>query len=97
MLLRQVSKQFASAGKRPELRGVPQVRLGVLVLDTRDILGRQGAPGFPRKSTDKQPAAHADPAMNAPNGQRHASDLRSIAPRENMLVHDVNNRAIEIE
>src|ERR1700680_1881710 len=54
-------------------------------------------PGFAQQQVCKQTAAHADLAMNAPHRQRNAFLIQRRFPCEHMLVHAVDESAVEIE
>src|ERR1700692_5048191 len=54
-------------------------------------------PGVGQQYVCKQPAAHADLAMNAPHRQRNAFLIQRRFPCEHMLVHAVDESAVEIE
>src|SRR6202022_4213510 len=54
-------------------------------------------PGLAQQYVGKQTAAHADFAMNAPHRQRNAFLIQRRFPREHMLVHTVDESAVEIE
>src|SRR5207248_5836239 len=46
---------------------------------------------------DEQAAAHADAAVDAPHGELDPRALERLAPGEHVLVHAVDERAVEIE
>ena len=54
-------------------------------------------PGLAQQDVRKQTAAHADLAMNAPYRQRNAFLIQRRFPCEHMLVHAVDESAVEIE
>src|SRR5882757_1881392 len=60
-------------------------------------LGRIVEPGLAQQYVGKQTPAHADLAMNAPHRQRNAFLIQRRFPCEHMLVHAVDERAVEIE
>ena len=53
--------------------------------------------GFPKQRIDEQSAAHANPPVNAPDGELDSRFLQRLAPGENMLIDAVYQRAIEVK
>jgi len=62
-----------------------------------DPLGIKLDPGFAKKLIGKQPSAHADLAMNAPYGKLDTLRVERFLPREDMLIHAVYKRTVEIK
>ena len=60
-------------------------------------LGIELDPGFAKKLIGKQPSAHADLAMNAPYGKLDTLLVERFLPREDMLIHAVYKRAVEVK
>src|SRR3979411_2917846 len=54
-------------------------------------------PGLAQQQVRKQTAAHADLAMNPPHRQRNAFLIQRRFPCEYMLIHAVDQSAVEIE
>src|SRR6202790_3281853 len=54
-------------------------------------------PGLAQQNVCKQTAAHADLAMNAPHRQRYAFLIQRRFPCKDVLIHAVDQRAVEIE
>ena len=65
--------------------------------DLGRLLRLQLTTGLPEQRVDEQPAAHPDAPMDAPDGELNSGALQRLAPREHVLVHAVDERAVEIE
>ena len=53
--------------------------------------------GLAEEHVREQPAAHADAAMNAPDRELDALRPQRLVPGEHVLVHAVDERAVEVE
>ena len=53
--------------------------------------------GFATELVGEEAAAHADLAMDAPDGEVDALAVESLLPGEHMLVDAVDERSVEIE
>ena len=62
-----------------------------------DALGAHVAARFAQQLMREQSAAHADLAMNAPYRQFDAFFVERFLPCEHMLIHAVDERAVEVE
>jgi hypothetical protein len=69
----------------------------VQLLESFDAIGIQFEAGLTQEHVGEQAAAHADLAVHAPHSQLDPFRLQRLVPRQNMLVHAVNERAVEIE
>jgi hypothetical protein len=65
--------------------------------DLHRLLGLQFAAGLAEQGVDEQAAAHADAAVDAPHRELDADALERFAPGEHVLVHAVDERAVEVE
>ncbi len=62
-----------------------------------DAVGADFHPGFAQELVGEQPTAHADLAVDAPDGQRDPLAVERILPGEYVLVDAIDQRAVEIE
>jgi hypothetical protein len=62
-----------------------------------DALGIELDPGLAKKLMGKQPAAHADLAMYAPDGQLNTLGIERLFPGKDVLVNAVYERAVEVK
>ncbi len=62
-----------------------------------DALGADVEAGLAQQLVGEQAAAHADLAMDAPDRELDALGVERILPRQHMLIHAVDQRAVEIE
>src|SRR5215212_8435431 len=62
-----------------------------------DPLGADVEPGFAQKLVGEQTAAHSDLAVDAPDGQFDALGIQRFLPRQDMLIHAVDERSVKIE
>jgi hypothetical protein len=69
----------------------------VTLLQSLDLFCADTLADFSEQGVDQKAAAHADAAMNAPHGQLDAIRLERLAPGEDMLVHAVDERAVQVE
>jgi len=53
--------------------------------------------GFAQQHVGKEPAAHADLAVDAPHREVDALFIERVAPGQDVLVHTVHKRTVEIE
>src|SRR5688572_2516050 len=53
--------------------------------------------GLAQQSIDQQSTAHADAPMDSPHGKLDSGFFQCFAPHQDMLIHAVDQRAIEIE
>ncbi len=65
--------------------------------DPFDTRGIERHASLTQQHVDEQAAAHADPAMHAPDRQRDPLGLERLVPREHVLVDTIDERAVEIE
>jgi len=49
------------------------------------------------QGVDEQAAAHADATVDAPHGELDPHALERLAPGEHVLVHAVDQRAVQVE
>ena len=52
---------------------------------------------FSHQRLHQQPAAHANAAVNLPNGQRYAYLFQSLVPRKHMLIDAINQGPVKIK
>src|SRR5690606_26927460 len=93
----QVIEQLAGPRQRTDLTGTAQVRFAVGLDQPLDAVRLNLDPGLAQQHVREQAARHADLAVYAPDGQVDAVAAQRLAPREHMLVHAVDQRAVEIE
>src|SRR5437588_3421787 len=65
--------------------------------DLRRLFRLQIASGLAEQRVHEQAAAHADAAVDAPHGERDPHALERLAPGEHVLVHAVDQGAVQIE
>src|SRR5207249_6785057 len=65
--------------------------------DLRRLLRLQFPSCFAEQGVDEQAAAHADATVDAPHGELDPHALERLAPGEHVLVHAVDQRAVEIK
>src|SRR4029077_15371595 len=65
--------------------------------DLGRLLGLELAAGLAEQRVDEQAAAHADAAVDTPHRELDADALERDPPGEHVLVHTVDQRAVEIE
>jgi hypothetical protein len=65
--------------------------------DLHGLLRLQLAAGLAEQGVDEQAAAHPDAAVDAPHRELDADALERFAPGEHVLVHAVDQRAIEVK
>ena len=53
--------------------------------------------GLPEQCVGNQAAAHADPAVDAPDRDRNPGMIKGLLPGEDMLVNAVDERAVQVE
>jgi hypothetical protein len=61
------------------------------------LLGGHRLPGLAQQCIHKQPAAHADTPVDAPDRQLEAGPLERFAPGQDVLVNAVDERPVEVE
>ena len=95
--LAQRREQLAGAGQRTPLgqqlledRAVPR-------LEFLDLVGRELATHLPGNRPCEEPAAHPDPAVDAPTVDRHPLLRQRPLPREHVGVHGVDESPVEVE
>ena len=54
-------------------------------------------PGLAQQHVGEQAAAHADPAMDAPDRKLDALGVERLLPGQHVLIDAVDQRAVEIE
>ena len=83
--------------KRPGTRKQVLVDLTVTMLQSVDLVTFKRAPDFARDGPGEQPAAHPDPAVDAPAVDRHARLSQRLLPGEHVGIDGVDERPVEIE
>src|SRR5690348_5256800 len=90
-------QQFPRSRKWTHLTYPLHIGFGVQLLQARSLLGAQWPAGLAQERVGEQAAAHADPAVDAPDGQLNACGLQCLPPGEDVLIHAVYQSSIEIE
>ena len=93
----QVGEQLHRARQRPALGKQLAEELAVAALQRLGLGRREVAPDLARRSAREQAAAHPDAAVNAPAVDRHPLLGERPLPREDVGVHRVDERAVEVE
>ncbi len=94
---REKREQFAGAGEWADLIGEASVGFAVEADEAIGFVSCYCVTGFAEDGIRHQAAAHADATMDAPHGELDADAGHCFAPREDVLVDAVDERAIEIE
>src|SRR5205823_12891741 len=95
--LGEIGEQLPRPGEGTHLRHLARVGLGMDAADLRRLFRLQVASGLAEQRVHEQAAAHADAAVDAPHGELDAHALERLAPGEHVLVHAVDERAVEVE
>src|SRR5690348_15787583 len=95
--LREIREQLPRAREGTNLVRHASECLPMHLLDPPSLFRLQVATGLPEQRFDEKPAAHADAAMDAPHRELDAGALERFAPGEDVLIHAVDERAVEIE
>jgi hypothetical protein len=93
----QEGEKLCRAGQRANFVQAALVRFRVQPLQALDPCRLDLEAGFPQQHIGEQAAAHADPAMDAPDRKLYAFCDEGFVPRQDMLVDAVDQRAIEVE
>src|ERR1700722_19610038 len=93
----QKREQVPGSRKRSHLSRMTGVGCGMRSLKLLCLLRGYRAPGLSQQRVDQQAPAHADAAMNSPNGERNATGLQSFPPCQHMLVNTVHQRTVQIK
>ena len=67
------------------------------LVDASYLLGRQLAVGLPPKGAQEQAAAHSHSTMDLPNCQFDSFGFQRLPPRQDVLVHAIHKRSVEVE
>jgi hypothetical protein len=97
LLLGQGRQQLAGAGQGHDGSAMPTEGFGMALAQALDQLGRDWPAHLAQQRIGEEPAAHADPAMDAPDGEGDPGRLEGLMPRQHMLVDAVDQGAVEIE
>ena len=93
----QVGQQLARARQRSDLGRTFGVRLGVQAPELARLLVGHLATGLAQQGVREQAAAHPDLAVDPPDGQVDPGAVERDPPRQDVLVHAVDERAVEVE
>ena len=97
LALVQVMQELAGARQRDDAIRAPQVGLGVQPGQPRQRLAVEPLAGLPLQRVQEEPAAHADAPVDPPDRQRDAALGERLLPGDDVLVHRVDERAVEVE
>jgi hypothetical protein len=67
------------------------------LLEPLDLVVAELPPDLAGDGAREQPAAHADPPVDAPALERHPRLVEGLLPREDVRVDAVDERAVEVE
>jgi hypothetical protein len=67
------------------------------LLQRHCLIPREPVADLPPEGLNQQAATHADAPMNAPDGERKPGFFEGFMPCENMLIHAVDERTVEIK
>ena len=67
------------------------------ILKAPGFLRREIVPQFAPGGTGKEPAAHADPAVNAPPFDGHAGFCKCLLPCKNVSVDRIDKSSVEVK
>ena len=70
---------------------------GVEFAETSGFFRSQGVIDLAGEGGNEESATHADAAVDFPDGEIDTGDVEGLAPGKDMLVHGIDQRAIEIE
>ena len=93
----QIRQQLRRARQWPHLRRVLLKRFAVYLVYSLSLFGRNLSPDLTSQSVHEESAAHADLAVNAPNGEMNPAGLERLTPREHVLIDAIDQRSVEIE
>ena len=94
---REGFQQFPRAGERSNLGCETLIRLSMNGLQSLGVFRCELPSGFPQERVHEEAAAHADPAVNAPNRKFHSCVRQRFAPCENVLVNTIDQRPVQVE
>ncbi len=83
--------------ERSDRIDAPYILLGVDVLHSLQDRGIELAACLSCQGVDEQAAAHSDAAVDFPYRQLDAGRLQPRAPGNDMLVHTIDERPVEVE
>ncbi len=67
------------------------------LLQHGDVRVGQRPAGLPQQGGHKQPTTHPDPAVDPPYGQVNVQPGERGTPGDHMLVHAVDERAVQVK
>ncbi len=83
--------------QRPHLGQQALERRGVRRLQFRQLLGSELPSRLAQQRVDQQARAHPDAPVDAPDGEVDAQPGERFTPGQHVLVHGVDQRAVEVE
>src|SRR4029079_5186052 len=95
--VRKGIEQFLRAREDAQRRRLLGIDTGMDLLNALGFLLRDRPPGLPQEGIEHEPSAHADLTVNPPDWQLNAGCLGRFTPREDVLVHTVNEGPVQIE
>lgn len=93
----QLSEQLDRAGQRADLAGEGHEVVAVEPGDLPGLFNSKIVLDLAEQGADEEPAAHPDPAMDAPDIERDTGCFQRLPPGEDVLVDTVDQGAVEIE
>lgn len=93
----QPREQLHGARQRPAARQQRPEDLAVAVLQEPRLLRGELVPHLARHGAGEEPPAHADPAVDPPPVDGHAGLFQGELPGEDVGVHGVDQRSVEVE
>ena len=93
----QEGEQLAGARQRPSIGQELAEQCAVALLDHLGLVIAHRTSGLARDRAGEQAAAHPDPAVDAPAIDRQARLREGSLPREDMRIHRIDQRAVEVE
>ena len=89
--------QLAGARQRDDAVGAAQIELGVQIGQPAQRGVVQHSPGFALQSLEEQATTHPDAAVDPPHRQGDAALGQRLLPGDDVLVHRIDQRAVQIE